>query len=472
MSLTKKERDALPPEHFAVPETRQLPIHDAKHTKMAWDMVDQTKGLSDVQRRSARRRILSRAKELGIDTADWNKVKAMRWSCGTLEAMSLAVPDVPDHPNRVPFTGVLTRIDEPSDASPNGAFGRRVMLPRAAAEAALASLLGMAIDYTPKLDGHDRQSKIGVITAATIEGNAIVIGGFLYASDFPVEIARIRADKEILGFSFEAERIRVESMEADPLVITECVFTGAAVLQKAKAAYTSTSLAASAEDAEITEMDLEELKKLIEGVGTQVTTLAAQVAEIKKAPAKVEAGSVAHLVKPHADRLHQVADDMEAAGIGAHPSRGHAAVLRHMADSMMAEAHSGKTPNIYGGVSGYYDASRDRRFDASAALKEAVEAATEETNKKVGAIDKAIADITTTLKDLGAKVSAAASAPERKTLPPRITSLMAKGNLAVPQGDDKLSVTAIDTALKGTSLSPQERIEVKLGLERAGLMAA
>jgi hypothetical protein len=52
----------------------------------------------------------------------------------------------------------------------------------------LDSLLGMAVDFTPELDGHDPQAKIGVITGAEIKGHDLCIEGFLYAAEFPVVI--------------------------------------------------------------------------------------------------------------------------------------------------------------------------------------------------------------------------------------------------------------------------------------------
>lgn len=55
--------------------------------------------------------------------------------------------------------------------------------------------------------------------------------------------ARIALDAAKLGFSFEAQQIAVESLNADPLVITDCVFTGAAFLMKDTAAYRTTALA-------------------------------------------------------------------------------------------------------------------------------------------------------------------------------------------------------------------------------------
>ena len=75
-NLSAEERGKLEPGDFAVPEKRELPIKDADHVKLAWDMVDRTMGLSAEERAGARRRILARAKELGIDTSGWQKPAA------------------------------------------------------------------------------------------------------------------------------------------------------------------------------------------------------------------------------------------------------------------------------------------------------------------------------------------------------------------------------------------------------------
>ena len=66
-----------------------------------------------------------------------------------LEAMAVQIPHVDGHPNRVAFEGVLTMVNTASDKAPAGARGHRVMLTREAAEKALPSLLGMAVDYRP-----------------------------------------------------------------------------------------------------------------------------------------------------------------------------------------------------------------------------------------------------------------------------------------------------------------------------------
>src|SRR4051812_28674972 len=86
----------------------------------------------------------------------------------SLESMAIEMPPVSTHPNRLPFRGVLTILDAPSDRPPAGARGHRVVLTRAAAEAALPSLIGMAVDFTAAFDGHDARRKVGIVTSAEI----------------------------------------------------------------------------------------------------------------------------------------------------------------------------------------------------------------------------------------------------------------------------------------------------------------
>jgi hypothetical protein len=159
-----------------------------------------------------------------------------------LKAMAVHIPTVHGHPNRVPFEGVLTTVDAPSDKAPSGARGHRVLLTREAAEQALPSLLGMAIDYRPAWDGHDSRRKIGVLTEARLAGNNIVVRGYLYARDFPEVAKAIEAQApHVLGMSYEIADAKVEDMRAPVWKLTRVTFTGAAILLRDKAAYRSTS---------------------------------------------------------------------------------------------------------------------------------------------------------------------------------------------------------------------------------------
>jgi hypothetical protein len=282
----------------------------------------------------------------------------------SLEAMALQMPDVKGHPNRMPFSGVLTRLDTPSDRPPGGSKGKKVILTKSAAERALPSLLGMAVDFTENLDGHDAKRKIGVITGARIEGDAVKVDGILYARDFPQETSRIQTNKKDLGFSWELADIYVERLDADPLVITDAYFTGAAILRKDKAAYQSTSLAASAGDLEMTKEEI-----------------AAAVGE-----------AVGAAMKPLNDAVTALQAGQEAT----------AKAVAHMQAS------------------------------AATADEEKAKAAAE-------AKDARLAELETQVKDLQAAAQKSKDEPERKTLAPAITALLAKADLTVPDGEGKLT---------------------------------
>lgn len=161
-----------------------------------------------------------------------------------VESMAVELPEVESHPNREPFRGVLTQVDIASDKAPAGARGHRVMLLRAAAEAALPSLIGMGLDYAPSLDRHDVQRKIGIITRAEIVGRNIELSGYLFARDFPTVVQEIRAARRPpLGMSYEIADAQVADPHAEIWVLTRVTFTGAALLRRDKAAYRNTWIA-------------------------------------------------------------------------------------------------------------------------------------------------------------------------------------------------------------------------------------
>lgn len=456
MSLSREQRSALPADDFAVPGKRLLPIVDRKHVAMAWGQVGQSK-LSDGERADARVRIMARAEQLGMDTTDWTRIKTMR-----LEAMALDLPEVTDHPNRMPFSGVLVHLDQPSDAAPHGSKGKRVVMSKAAAEAALDSLLGMAVDNTADFDGHDAQAKIGVITGATIDGSDLRIEGIIYAADFPEEAAFIKANKDALGFSFEAQNIFVQSLDSDPLVITACVFTGAAILLKDKAAFTTTSLAAAAAgDIDMTKEELEAI------LAAAITPLTQKIEAIEAGQAaldtKIEAGKELHAkVAPHAEKLRACAAGMSASGIGLHATRGHVSMLNRMADNLEAEAMGGSMPHIYRDhdwAGGAYYAGADQSQQQTAPA----------VNADVEGLKASVADLTNKLAEKVEAGREGAKEPERKTLSPAITAILAKASVDAPTEGKTIPAGDLDRILASQSVS--ERIRIKTELARAGLLA-
>ncbi len=173
-----------------------------------------------------------------------------------LESMAIEMPAVEGHPNREPFRGVLTLVDVASDKAPSGARGHRVVLTRGAAETALPSLMGMALDYAPALDRHDVRRKVGVITRAEIVGRKVELGGYLFAKDFPEIVKEIRKANsrlsaqhdagtaghgaQALGMSYEISDAQIADVRASVWTLTRVTFTGAAVLRRDKAAYRDT----------------------------------------------------------------------------------------------------------------------------------------------------------------------------------------------------------------------------------------
>ena len=157
----------------------------------------------------------------------------------------MELPEVQGHPNRLPFEGCLTLVDTPSDKAPSGAKGHRVILTRKAAETALPSLLGMAVDYKTGWDGHDARQKCGIITSAALEGLKLQVKGYLFARDFPEMEAQIVAGATSaaceMGMSYELADAHVADVKAPVWTVTKATFTGAAILLREKAAYRQTS---------------------------------------------------------------------------------------------------------------------------------------------------------------------------------------------------------------------------------------
>jgi len=431
-----------------------------------------------------------------------------------LQAASLNLPNMPEgHPNRMPFSGILTRVDVASDKAPHGANGKRVLLTRSAAEEALGSLLGMGVDLTKNMDGHDAQKKIGIITGAHIEGDALMIAGFIYAADFPREALRIHLEQADLGFSFEARNLAVESMDTDPLVVKSCVFTGAAILMKDDAAYTTTALAAvAAKEHEMTDEMTKALKAALDAALGPVTTAldavkasqaeaktaqddlktaqAAQATvleELKKTPPQVlhAVSATVAKIEPHATKLEGVADQMEKDGVGLHATQGHVNQIRRMADSMRADAAQGKVPHAYHD-SGSYWAGADPRHrqeppqqQAQQTIKieetaefRAMQASFEQQGKDLKTAQDAAAALDTKVADLTAKVTGFRPPPERKTMEPAIATLLARAGIAAPEEGSTIAIGKIDAALAAMpNMDTTQRMYLKTALSKAGVIS-
>lgn len=397
-------------------------------------------------------------------------------------AVSLQMPPNDNHPNKMPFKGILTRIDEPSDSAPHGSGGRRILVTRAAAEGALSSLLGMAVGLRYDFKGHDPQNKVGLITGAEIVGNAINIEGFIYASDFPNEALNIHRQQARLGFSFEA-LIAWEVGDGDPAVATKCIFTGAAILLKTDAAYKSTAIAAAAAKEttmeDVTAAVTAAMQALMGPVTEQLTALkasqdaqSAAIEELKKGAPSPHAAVIAK-VDPHAARLEAAAAQLEADGIsGFH--------LRRVAAAMRADAAIGMMPrDLHDGAPPPHQqqapaAAPAFKIEDAPEYKAVVTAAAAQALELKAAQD-AIASQGTILKDMKAAADADRTPPQRRTMTPEVLGVLNRMGMEAPGEADTggIAVHKIDAAMdqmKG-SLSTEDRIRFKTILSRNGIVA-
>ena len=273
----------------------------------------------------------------------------------------------------------------------------------------------MAVDFTPSFDGHDAQAKIGIITSANVVGNAVEIEGFIYAADFPETAQLIKDLKNVLGFSFEAQRLSILDPGADVLTITDLAFTGAAILRKDKAAYTTTSLAAKANPGEL-----------------NMTA--------RRTEGDARRSAEAFWRPPCQDRSRRSA------------CRSAATTAVDVAALVKKELEA--------------QAEVQRLAAAQAeAMKKAVDEAVAAATKPL--ID-AVAAAETKVKDIEAARKLEAGAPERKTISPMVTSLLSKAALSMPEGDAKLEASAVDAALAKSNLTVVQKIQLKNELSRAG----
>jgi hypothetical protein len=124
-----------------------------------------------------------------------------------IQASELSV--LPPTHNRMPIKGILTRVGAPSDSAPSGSpGGRRVLLSAAAARLAIPSLIAMPVGVAADFRSQSTSHRIGAITDAYQDGDAIHIEAEFWPNDFPSETKRIKAEQAKLGMSFEAVSCR------------------------------------------------------------------------------------------------------------------------------------------------------------------------------------------------------------------------------------------------------------------------
>lgn len=428
---------------FALPELRRLPIPDETHTILAWDEVNRTQGLTDAQRREARRNILKRAKELGMDTSNWQNPNSR------VHASALVVTRDGNHPNQMPFAGILTWYDVPSDNPPHGSQGRNVLIPSEVGLPALDSLIGQGINFDAMGDWthHNAQEKVGVITDAwageSLDDGAIpvYVEGYIYAQDFPDVAMAIQINQHLLGLSYELTGTSVTDgeYEGSPVRVLGGPFyyTGAAILLRDAAAYTNTAIAAAKTTQEAPMADTNKVKVNQDHVQA-LQTLKVAIQHIDAITDQV----MAQLSIPDADK-----DIVQAAGVD-------------VVANQSADDSTGMEGNTNGGEI-HADASASTAGDNTQVIDPTATPVTasadqiqggETMNEELEALKKTVAQLEAKLAATEAKLSAASDgqAAQRSTVayPNQLAAAHPQAGgeteytklLAAIDADDKLSL--------------------------------
>lgn len=174
------------------------------------------------------------------------KITATEIFAGTLITFADADDSDQEHPNKMPFKGVLLIVDQPSTKPPHGSRGHRIYVPKNVVQKKLDGLIGMGVNYdSVDLDSHDTSHKVGIITAAWVKGNQVWVRGFIYKKDFPKAATDLKRGG--LGMSMELANVYVRDENEDVWHLEDFAFTGATILKKNAAAYFQTELVANGE---------------------------------------------------------------------------------------------------------------------------------------------------------------------------------------------------------------------------------
>lgn len=160
-----------------------------------------------------------------------------------LVGLQLSAQD-PTQLNRRPMEGMLFPIDSPSEATPAVGPGLPLFVPRSVAMGLVNRVSGLPLDADNSLTKHANKQIVGVINAASIEGNEFRVKGCLYDWSNPELVSLISANKESLGMSMNA-MAKGSPRDIDGrkvFYVDSLELMGANILKSSKATFTGTNL--------------------------------------------------------------------------------------------------------------------------------------------------------------------------------------------------------------------------------------
>ena len=163
----------------------------------------------------------------------------------TLTVPKLTLLQSSRSPNRLPIEGMLFQCDVVSEGIPAKGPGKRLMIPRSVALAAVDQIQSLPLDADPSLRKHCNDSIVGTMLSARIkDDNGFWISGNLFPWSQPEIVASIRASKHEMGFSINAyTRGHDEEIDSEVVhVIDELTLVGANILYADSATFSGTKL--------------------------------------------------------------------------------------------------------------------------------------------------------------------------------------------------------------------------------------
>ena len=137
----------------------------------------------------------------------------------------------------------------------------------------------------------------------------------------------------------------------------------------------------------------------------------------------------------------------------------------------------GKVPHIWRDhdYPAYASAETNEEIDmtkdeVSKLIASAVETAVKPLAEQLKATEDKLAAAETKLADVKASARAESTPPARKAVNPMVSKLLAGTTIAMPEGEEKLAVATVDSALKAAGLDVGKRLMVKNELTRVGVL--
>lgn len=156
--LDTDTRNSLDDSDFAVPATRQLPIHDEAHVKAAMSRFGQTKFTDAGQKSAAAKRIVAKAKKLGIKISDDNPLTKM------------GEPDpgaIKKHTHAKAGGGTTTHSHDPGDHADNNDAAHAGLLKHPKLSEDAAAVIRLDFAEAVKFDGGEK--RVPFLTATHAE---------------------------------------------------------------------------------------------------------------------------------------------------------------------------------------------------------------------------------------------------------------------------------------------------------------